>query len=194
MQHGGARCTRRVRVVIGRQFAQLDLDQRERLGGGTSVDRRHRRDRLAAIAHPVAGEGEFVLGDRQHAERDFAIGAGDHRAHPGKREGGGRIDRNQLGMADGAAQDTPRQRVAERQIGGIGGLAGDLVGAVDQRRALTNRGHTVSAAARRTASIIFTYPVQRQMLLAKAARISSSLGSALRRNSPSEAMIMPGVQ
>src|SRR5712691_1186335 len=51
-----------------------------------------------------------------------------------------------------------------------------------------------NAAAYFTASMIFTYPVQRQMLLPNPSRISSSLGCGLRRKRPTDAMMNPGVQ
>ena len=58
-------------------------------------------------------------------------------------------------MAEGAAQDGADQR-AGLKIGAEERLAGDLVGAVDQRRPGADAAHVHGAAAWRTASMIFT--------------------------------------
>jgi hypothetical protein len=88
------------------------------------------------------------------------------------------------------------------QISGIARAASDFFDAVYQRNAAMPQlgwlshlaAHEVASAAACTDSMIFTYPVQRQMLPASAALISAWLGRELRRNSASAAMIIPGVQ
>src|SRR5262245_5516272 len=52
----------------------------------------------------------------------------------------------------------------------------------------------ISFAAALMASMIFVYPVQRQMLPAMAKRMSSSLGSGVSSSSAFAIMMMPGVQ
>ena len=79
-QHGvrRARCFGR---IIGRQLLHLEIDQRQRPLGRLRIDRRDRRDRLAAIAHAAARQRIFVHGDRQHAVSMRTVVAGDDRDH-----------------------------------------------------------------------------------------------------------------
>ena len=110
----------------------------ERRSRGRLVDRRHRGDRLAAIAHLVARQRIFVLRDRQHAVGAREVLAGDDGAHARQRARLARVDRTDHAVRDRAAQDAPDQRVGERQVGGVARAAGDLLDAVDQRRALAD--------------------------------------------------------
>src|SRR5262249_25199019 len=98
-----------------------------------------------------------------------------------------------------------RQQAGCDQIGGVFRLPRHLVGPVDHqhvdadivRRHDLVHGETPpawGAAAYFTASMIFTYPGQRQVLLPRAERKSSSLVCGLRRSRPADAMMNPGVQ
>ena len=94
-QHG----TRRARVlgrIIGGQFLHFEFDQVERPLGRLLVDRRHRRDRLAAIAHASARQRIFVHGDRQHAVGVIAVVAGDDRHHAFERARLGHVEPNDV--------------------------------------------------------------------------------------------------
>ena len=150
--------------VIGRQLLDFEFDQRERPLGGLLVDRRHRRDRLAAIAHAPARQRIFVHGDRQHAVGVRAVVAGDDRHHALERARLGHVEPNDVAVADRAAQDAPDQRVGVVEVGGVAGAAGDLVDAVDQRHAAARElavgdrvgGHVRVSAAALTDSMIFT--------------------------------------
>ena len=135
VQQHGARRARRRRRVIGGQLLHLEFDQVERALGGLRVDRGHRGDRLAAIAHAPARERIFVHGDRQHAVSVRAVVAGHHREHAVERARLADVEPDDLAVADRAAEDAADQRVGMVEIGGIAGAAGDLLDAVDQRNA-----------------------------------------------------------
>jgi hypothetical protein len=192
MQRHRARGERILRAEIRGQRPVLDLDQLERGPGNAFLLRRHRGDRLAPVAHAFPRQGIFVVGDRQDAVGDAAIGTGEDRAHTGQRPRARRVDAHNLGMRMGAAQDFSGQ-VTRPQVGGEARAPGDFLDAVGERRRASNNpaGHL---AAVLTASTIFAYPVQRQRLPPRATRTSSSLGWGRRRSSASAAMIMPGVQ
>src|SRR5262249_54789464 len=123
----------------------------------------------------------------------------------GQPRGLGNIDLEDLAMRTGATQDASRQQRRRNQICSVFGPTGYFFRAVDHRHigADMARRHNLvhgatptalSSAAYFTASMILTYPVQRQILLPSAKRISSSLGCGLRRSRPAEAMMNPGVQ
>ena len=61
----------------------LDSYRIARSGRGFLVRRRHRCDRVTDIAHLLVLERALVLGDRQDAELDRQVGAGDHGLHAG---------------------------------------------------------------------------------------------------------------
>ncbi len=156
---------RRLGGEIGRQHLVLDRDQRQRALGRRFIDRRHRGHRVAAVAHLVARQRKFVLGDRQHAEGHRRVLAGAHRLHAGQRARGGRVDGQDARMRMRAAQDAPDQCAGRGDVGGITCAAGDLVEAVDQRRVhadAAGAGHAwlhlvpFAAAAACTDSTIFT--------------------------------------
>src|SRR5262249_1193424 len=129
----------------------------------------------------------------------------DDRLHAGQARGFGNIDLEDFAVRVRTAEHAPGQKFRRNQIGGILGPSGYLIRAVDHRHEtadvvppppflhpappLAGTPHTYLPA-----SLILTYPVQRQMLLPRAAQISSSRGCGLRRSSPAEAMMNPGVQ
>src|ERR1019366_3196456 len=115
------------------------------------------------------------------------------------------IDFDDLAVRMGAAIDAARQHSGLQNVGGIFGAAGYFFRPVDHRHIaadIVRRNHFVHGdtpcalrvAAYCTASMIFTYPVQRQILLPSASRISASLGLGFFRSRPAEAMMKPGVQ
>ncbi len=115
----------------------LEFDQRQRALGRLRVDRGHRRDRLAAIAHAAARQRIFVHGDRQHAVSVRTIVAGDDRDHAVERSRLGDVEPDDIRVADRAAKDAADQRIGMIEIGRVAGLAGDLVDAVDERNTRT---------------------------------------------------------
>ena len=162
---------RRLGGEIGRQILVFDLDEIQRALRRRDVDRRHRRHRLAAIAHAVAGERVFVHRDRQHAEGVGAVLAGDHGVDAWQRLGRGCVDADDPGMRDRAPQDPPGQLVPGDEVGGVERLAGNLFRPVDQRHPDADGAHqggcrldcvahdtaslpAISSAAKRTASMI----------------------------------------
>src|SRR5580704_9806694 len=141
--------------------------------------------------------------DRKDAEGFAAIGAGNDSFHSWKLQCFRHVDIDYFGMGVGTAIDAPGQHAGRKQVGGIFCSAGDLFRPINHRNVASDiacrhdliHGDAPAAwrsAANFTASMILTYPVQRQMLLPSAARISSSLGDGFRRNSPAEAMMNPG--
>ena len=158
-----ARRKRGFRRVVGRQLPHLELDQIERALGGVRVDRRHRRNRLAAVAHLVARERIFVHRDRQHAIGVRAVRAGDDGDDAVKRARLRHVEPENLAMADRTAEDAADKRVGMVEIGRVARLAGDLLDAVDERNAppqslelRRNVVHRAASAAVCTDSTIFT--------------------------------------
>ena len=137
VQQHGVRRARRFGRIIGGQFLHLEFDQAERALGRLRVDRRHRRDRLAAIAHAAARQRIFVHGDRQHAVSVRAVVAGDDRDHAVERARLGDVEPDDVGVAYRAAKDASDQRVGVVEIGRVARLAGDFLDAVDERHART---------------------------------------------------------
>jgi hypothetical protein len=167
MELDGAGRRRLARGEIGGQLLHLQLDELHRLGRGRIVDRRHRRDRLAAIAHALARQRMLGARDRQHAESLVAIGAGDDGDDSGQRRRCRDIDLEDLGVGIGAAKDAARQRAGLDEIGGVFGAARNLLRPVDHRHIAADRAggrdlaHGVAPAARSraaccTASMILT--------------------------------------
>ena len=67
VQKHGVRRARGIGRVIGGKLLHFQFDQAKRPLGRLRVDRRHRRDRLAAIAYAAARQRIFVHGDGEHA-------------------------------------------------------------------------------------------------------------------------------
>ena len=77
VQKHGIRRARSLGRIIGGELRHFQFDQAESPLGGLRVDRGHRRDRLAAIAHAAARQRIFVHGDREHAVSVGTIIAGN---------------------------------------------------------------------------------------------------------------------
>ena len=154
--------------VISRQLLVDHLDQVERPFRGGDVAGRHGRDRFAAIAHALADQRELVHGDGQDAERDVTGLTREHDRHARQLFGFGSVDRDDLGVAVGRAQDAADELVGGDEVGAEHGLAGDFLDAVHQRAGFADGAHAgprahaaapwtaKSAAAVRPASMIFT--------------------------------------
>ncbi len=130
--HGVGR-ERIARGVVGRQLAHLQPDQLDRPLGGRVVDRRDRRDRLAAIAHLVARQRMLAARDRQHAEGLVAVGAGDDRLHARQLRSLRDVDLDDLAVRIRAAEDAARQHARLQNVGGVLGAARHLLRSVDHR-------------------------------------------------------------
>ena len=143
---------------VGWQRLDVEPDRPQRRFGGGLVDRRHRHQRLAAVAHAIARQRPFVLRDRDHAVRRAEVVAADDGAHAGQRPRRAGVDAAHDAVRDRAAQDAADQRRLQRQVGGVARAAADLVDAVDQRRAHADAcgAHASAPAARCTDSMIFT--------------------------------------
>ena len=127
-----------LRLVVGGQFAHLQPDQLDRLARGGIIDRRHRRHRLAAIAHLVSRQRMLGARDRQHAEGLVAVGAGDDRLHARQLCRRGDIDFDDLAVRIRAAEDPSRQHAGLQDIGGVLGAARHLLGPIDQRHVVAD--------------------------------------------------------
>ena len=123
---------------VRRERLDIEHDRAQRGLGGGRVDGRHRDHRLAAVAYLVARQGPLVLRDRDHAIGRREVLAGDYRAHAGNRACPRRVDATDDAVRDRAAQDAADQRLAEGQVGGVARATGDLLDAIDQRRALAD--------------------------------------------------------
>ena len=120
---------------IGGQLAYLEANKGNRQLCRGFVHRRHRRDRIADVAHLAARQRELVLGDRNHAVGHVAFIARNDGAHPRQAQRFGDVDLKQLGMGVRAAQDHADQGVGRRQIRRVTRRAGDFLIAVDERQA-----------------------------------------------------------
>ena len=111
-----------------RQRLVLDVDQRERVVGRVLVGRDHERDLLALEADLVARQhGLGVVGDRRHpgqAERLQVLG-GDHRRDVGVLQRRRGVDRDDLGVRVGAAQDRAVHHPRQVDVVEVGALAAD---------------------------------------------------------------------
>ena len=106
----------------------VDVDQRQRVARDVLVGRDHERDLLALEADLVAREhGLRVVGDRRHpgqAERLEVLG-GDHRGDAGQRERRRGVDRVDLGVRVGTAQDRAVHHPGQADVVQVGALAAD---------------------------------------------------------------------
>ncbi len=146
-------------MSTARQFFIVDLDQprrepRRRFGFG-----RHRRDRLADIAHLALGDGVLVLDEGAHAMPFAEILAGDDGVHAGHRQRFAEIVALDAGMGVRAAEQGAVQHARAIEIGDVLRAALDLLAHLDARQigadGAKRRGHdAASIAARQTASTI----------------------------------------
>ena len=158
---GGARV---FRGVIGRQLAQLEVDEGDRALGGLRIHGGDRRKRFAAVAHALARHRIFIHRDRKHAVGERAILAGDHREHAVERARLGDVEAQDFAVAHRAAQDAADEGAGVIEIGGVERAAGDLLDAIDQRHTVARNlcvrascsGHDTVSTAALTDSMIFT--------------------------------------
>ena len=160
---------RGLRREISRQLAHLHLDEAHGLLRGRLVDGRHRRHRLALVAHLVAGQRMLAARDRQHAEGPGAVRAGDDRQHARQLRRLRDVDVEDLRVRVGAAIDAPGQHLGLDEIGRVlgatrhllrpvhhGHIAADVVDARDLVHGLTASPVASRREACCTASMIFT--------------------------------------
>ena len=127
------------------------------------------RNRLTPVADHVVGEHRLVL-DLETVE----VPAGhvcvcEHGMNTGHCPCFSRIDRSDAGVRVWAASRRAPQHAVGAQVGRVSEVASHFGGAVRPADALANPH--LERAAIWTASMIFVYPVQRQMLPARASRI-----------------------
>ena len=119
---------RLARVDDGRERLVLDVDQLERVARRVLVGRDHERDLLALEANLVAREhGLRVVGDRRHpgeAQRLEVLGGDDGR-DVGVLERPGGVDRDDLRVREGAAQDSAVHHPGQADVVEVGPLAPD---------------------------------------------------------------------
>ena len=159
------------------------------------------RDRLAEVANAVEREHRLVCELEAVALLSRDVLLGQRRMDSRHGECGRNVDgedpRVRVWAADGLAPEHPGlvevARVRELALHLGYGVAPDRRrGGVAPLQGARRRTH--EAAARRTASRIFWYPVQRQRFPERASRISSSVGSAVRLSRSAVATTSPGVQ
>ena len=155
-------------IEDGRQRPILDRDPFERVLGLMAILRQHDRDRLPDIPHPVDREAPMLHrgldGDRERLCPAPRVLAGYNAGNTGHRQRGRRINRNQLGMAMGRAQDRGLQYPARlRQIVGKTAAPAQQIGVFDARRPLFGPGITVgSGRAGHRAPIVGSLATVRQ--------------------------------
>ena len=122
------------------------LDEIERLGRGLLVLGDHRGQRIADVAHVLRRERIFVLADRQDAEGDREVLAGEHQVHAGM--GLCLLNVNFLDqcMRMRRAQKLHVQHARQHDVVRKARLAGDLGAAIDPAARLTEDFHRSSGA------------------------------------------------
>ncbi len=115
---GSAVHDRRQRLDIGR-------DRIERILGGGGAGRQHQCERLADIAHLVAGDdgllerlerGRGFLTQRYRGDGSADLGRGDDGEHTGACQRGAGLDRADAAVCQRAAQDGGMEKVAAHEI------------------------------------------------------------------------------
>ena len=149
---------------------------------------RNESDRLAVVEDSVGGEHRLVGELEPVRLLPGNVVVRQHGVHSRHRHGVGDVDRDDSRVRVRAPQRVPPQHARRRKIARVGELARHLGRRVDAQHELADLadlqlsrrglGHARAAAAR-TASKIFAYPVHRQRLPDRASRISSSDGAAL---------------
>ena len=128
VQHRGVR---RQRLVHGGRHRKLTVahpHQRQRLLGDVAGLGRHRRHRLAHVAHPVGGNERPVPQAVAVVGVDVPDGLpGEHAVDARKRLGLAHVDALDQRVRVRAAEDPALQQPGEIQVGREPGLAGDLL-------------------------------------------------------------------
>jgi len=133
------------------------VDQVERFGRRLLVPGDDRGERIADVAHMLGRERIFVLADRQDAEGDGEILAGEHQVHAGMRLGARHVDGLDQRVRVRRAQKLDVQHARQHDVVGKARLAGDLGAAVDAPARLADdfHGAAIRFAASSTASTIW---------------------------------------
>ena len=198
-----------------RQRLVLDLDQLQRVAGAVAVVRHDERDLLALEAHLVRGQhGLHVARQRRHPGELQALQvlAGDDGVHLRVLQGGGRVDRDDAGVRERAAQHRAVQHPGQRDVVDVGALAADEARVLLALAAGRSRWGRSSVAdivrplglgAR--GRLVLGRPADRldDVLIARCSgrsarrwrsRISSSVGSGFAFSSARPVSTIPGVQ
>ena len=160
-QHRVGTARSRRRVVSG-QLPHFEFDQVQRARRDGVVSRRHSRDRLSAIAHPLTRQRMLVHGHGQYPVGVGTVCAGHHGDDPVERARLGNIETKDLAVAHWTSKNAADQGVGMFEICRVMRAPGDLLNAVDERQAAASgiivpvRGHDAMSAAAFTDSIIFT--------------------------------------
>ena len=128
MQHGiTGGCQRFLGIHHRGQRLVLDLDQVARVLGDVAILGRHRRHRLADVAHPVVGdrglEHRRARPCRQRIADLGRIGAGHHAKHAGESGGLAHVDGDDPRVGMGAAQHGGVRHLRHVDVVGIEALA-----------------------------------------------------------------------
>ncbi len=115
-----------LRVEQRRQFLDRDVDQIGGVFGDIGVDREHRGDRIADIAHALLGQHRLAVRierrDRALAEIDRRhlgnVVGGPHREHAGQRARRRRIDRGDAAMRVSRAHDAHMELMRKIDVAG----------------------------------------------------------------------------
>ncbi len=150
----------------------LDLDELGRPFGGALVSGHDGRHLLADEPDPVGGEGRSVL--HIQAEAEGEVRSRHHLDHTGDRRRFRRVDAHDPGVGVGRLDDL-----------GVEEVGPDVRELIIRSRFEGTDTHdaTSPAAAASTASMIGSYPVQRQRLPASACWTSCRVGDGLSRSS-----------
>ncbi|MPL96699.1 hypothetical protein SDC9_42881 [bioreactor metagenome] len=122
----GAGGKRRLHVLDKGERAIVDANERQRALGGLGIDRRHRGDRVAEVAHPVGTQRRLVLEQDAEGVHPGHVAMGDDGAHAGQGLGRGGVDRKDLGMGMGGTQDAADKHPLGPHIGHVGERAAHL--------------------------------------------------------------------
>ena len=159
-----------------RQRLDVELDRLQRILGGAGAVRHDHGDRLADIAHLVAGDDRLLIGRERRQQllphgddRDLAdIGCGDDRMHAGPRQCGARIDRADAPMRDRAAQDDGVQNVF------AGDVVDELAAAAQEAQVFKTLDRAAHEGIRRALMIDHMTIVARSLSSARATLMAAS--------------------
>ena len=139
VQDGRVRLERFFRVENGGQLLVFDLDQLKGLAGDFQCIGGNSGDRLADIAHLVAGEGHLVLQEDADIFLFRQILGRDDRAHAFERLGFGSVDRADTCMGVRGAQHRGVQHARQGHVIGVYRLAGEFLTSLETRHRFPDR-------------------------------------------------------
>jgi hypothetical protein len=176
---------RRFRVDDRLERLVLDANALRRAARLLRMFRGHERYRLAEVAHALVGEHGLVLELEPVPLLAGQVLVRQHRVHAWHSDCPRDVDRHDARVGVRTAHRVTPEHPCSLQVAGVGEFARDFRNPVDARHTLADASELQlrcgrfahkDAAAIRTASKIFAYPVQRQRFPDSASRMSSSLG------------------